>query len=183
MGWIFGGLACAHLDLYFGSGIDLAADWLGYLLVCYGMWTLGRQLTAFRRLRLVPLLAAACSLALFAVNLMGLLPDAGWPGVWARLADYALTIAVELALCRAVHTAERQLQCELDDAALFAAVCVTWGFAVLGVILRLVEHDIFSLLTTLTTGLLTLWLFYALWEIVRNYRYARMQQVFEKNRC
>ena len=59
---------------------------------------------------------------------------------------------------------------------------VTWAFAILGVILRLVENDIFALLTTLSTGLLTLWLFYALWEIVKNYRYTKMQQAFEKNR-
>ena len=65
---------------------------------------------------------------------------------------------------------------------LLAAVGVTWAFAILGVILRLVENDIFALLTTMSTALLTLWLFYALREIVKNYRYTKMQQAFEKNR-
>ena len=182
MNWIFAGLICAHLDVYFNSGVDLLPDWLGYLLVLYGMKTLYPVLPAFDKMRIVPLITAMCSIVLFGANVMGYLPDAGWPGAWMRFLDYALTIAVELGFCWSVHASERQLQCELDDASLLAAVGVTWVFAILGVILRLVENDIFALLTTMSTALLTLWLFYALWEIVKNYRYTKMQQAFEKNR-
>lgn len=182
MNWIFAGLICAHLDLYFNHTFDCLPDWLGYLLVLYGMKTLCPVLPAFNKMRIVPLLAALCSIALFGASVMGYLPSQGWPGAWAHFADYALTIVVELGFCWSVHASERQLQCELDDASLLAAVLVTWAFAVLGVILRLVENGIFGLLTTISTALLTLWLFYALWEIVKNYRYTKMQQAFEKNR-
>ena len=40
MNWIFAGLICAHLDVYFNSGVDLLPDWLGYLLVLYLLQTL-----------------------------------------------------------------------------------------------------------------------------------------------
>lgn len=182
MNWIFAGLLVDHLDLYFYGRIDVLPDWLGYLLVLYGMKTLCPALPSFRWARLGPLAAAFASIALFAANVMGELPDAGWPGAYARLADYMLTLAVELVFFFALRGAERTLQTELDDAAFLPAVCVTWAFAILGVILRLVENGIFGILTTISTALLTVWLFYAMRQICKNYRYTKMQQAFERKR-
>ena len=78
MNWIFAGLICAHLDVYFNSGVDLLPDWLGYLLVLYGMKTLYPVLPAFDKMRIVPLITAMCSIVLFGANVMGYLPSAGW---------------------------------------------------------------------------------------------------------
>ena len=62
------------------------------------------------------------------------------------------------------------------------AWALTALFAAAGAALRVVENDIFAILTTGTTGLLTLWLFYALWQIRKNYRYLQMQQRFDARR-
>ena len=96
MNWIFAGLLLDHLDLYFYGRIDVLPDWLGYLLVLWGMKNLCQTLPSFRWARLGPLAAALVSIALFGANVMGYLPDAGWPGAYVRFVDYALTFAVEL---------------------------------------------------------------------------------------
>lgn len=182
MNWIFAGLLLDHLDLYFYGRIDVLPDWLGYLLVLWGMKNLCQTLPSFRWARLGPLTAALVSIALFGANVMGYLPDAGWPGAYVRFVDYALTFAVELVFFAALRGAERSLQTELDDAAFLPAVCVTWLFAAGGVVLRLTENGIFGILTTISTALLTVWLFYALRQICKNYRYTKMQQAFDSKR-
>ena len=178
---LFLGLVLAHIDVYW-HGFDFLPDVLGYLIVLLG----ARELTgAAPRFRLVAgwaAVTAVLSALLTGASLSGLLPGSGWPGAAVHLADCALTAVLELVFLSAVRQIERRHQTELNDAMFLPAWALTALFASAGAALRVVENDIFAILTTGTTGLLTLWLFYALWQIRKNYRYLQMQQRFDARR-
>lgn len=181
MNWIFAGLLCAHFDIYIAN-TEVLPNWLGYLFILWGMRGLMTELPAFNRARFAPLLAGLFSVIFFGARFQQILPSDGWGAVGIQALSNTITFAVEVAFWLAVRASERQLQTELDDAAFFRAAGITWLFSVAGAVLRWVENDIFAMLTTIFAGLLSVWLFYALWQIRKNYRYAQMQQAFERAR-
>lgn len=181
MNLIFAGLVLAHIDVYW-HGIDFLPDALAYVLIACGAWQLRPRGRRFGLLAAWSGVTALGAAALLAGRLCGALLDAGWPGIGVHLLDCALTAALELVFYLAVRQAERNLQTELDDTMFLPAWILTSLFAVAGAVLRVTENDIFALLTTATTGLLTLWLLYAVWQIRRNERYVNIQQHFDRNR-
>lgn len=182
MDLIFAGLVLAHVDAYW-HGIDFLPDALAYVLIACGAWQMRPRGGRFVLLTAWSGMTALGAAALLAGRVCGTLPDAGWLGIGVHLLDCALTAVLELVFYLAVRQAERDLQTELDDTMFLPAWALTSLFAVAGAVLRMVENDIFALLTTATTGLMTLWLLYAVWQIRRNTRYVKIQQHFNKNRA
>lgn len=178
---IFWGLVMAHLDILW-KGYDVLPDFIGYLLIFFGARELRAAGRRFDAVAVCAAIMTAASLLLTGAGVTGHLPTAGWGSEAVHLADCALTAVLELFFLAGVKQAERTYQTELNDAMFFRAWLFTWMFAVFGSVLRVMENDIFAIMTTATTGLLTIWLFYALWQIRKNYGYLRMQQAFERNR-
>lgn len=181
MSKIFWGLVLAHIDILW-NGYDVLPDFIGYILVFFGARELCAAVRRFDTVAGCAVFMTVASLILTGAGVTGHLPTAGWGGEAVHLMGCALTAVLELFFLAAVKQAEQTYQTELNDAMFFRAWLFTWLFAAFGSALRVMENDIFAIMTTASTGLLTLWLFYALWQIKRNYGYLQMQQTFERNR-